>query len=460
MLNFKSILIDNKSLFDLYLKKNSKTCDRAFVNLFCWQHFYKTQWVEYRNWLIIRAYINGERRMAYIPVSQQIKPDYKEILHVLLEDALQFNQTLTLMGLSEDECELVEASCNNCFIFDKNRDFADYIYLSESLKTLKGKKLAQKRNHINKFKSLYSYEYEPITKNNIHHCLKLEEKWVKQHCNDESAVSEYVAIKGAFDNFDSLGLIGGALFVDNEIVAFTYGSEINPETFCTHVEKGDIKYEGVYQMINYLFTQHLPEKYVYINREEDLGLPGLRKSKMSYNPEKMNFKTTALFKNNDMCDIISVWKKCFGKDDTTVFQFLSRYYFNHCSFVERVDGHIVAMLFVIPCQTNIGKAAYIYGVATDPKYQNQGISTKLMNTFFERCKKEDFNFAFLIPEDKALTNFYSKFGYKETAIKVEFTSDLDLGTGNTEKDKALIKPMKNDFEIDSLYDVITCVPML
>jgi len=222
------------------LTKNSQTCDRAFVNTFCWQHLYHTQWAEANGFLIIRAFINGERRAAYIIVSQKDTPSYSDILPALEADAAEFGQPLTLMGLSEDECDTLQRQLPGQFFFDKNRDFADYVYKAEDLKTLKGRKYAQKRNHVNKFKSLYNYHYEAITKDNISECLQLEESWITQHAEDESAQSEYITIQKAFQNFEALGLLGGALYVDNKLVAFTYGSAIRNDIFCTHVEKGDI----------------------------------------------------------------------------------------------------------------------------------------------------------------------------------------------------------------------------
>lgn len=460
MLNFKSVRIQDKKTIDSYLKVGSQTCDRAFANLFCWQHFYKTQWAEYENWLVIRAYINGERRAAYIPVSKNESPHYEQIIPALLEEAKQNKQNLTLMGLDDKEIEILKNCCSNDFIFDKNRDFADYVYKSEDLRTLKGRKYAQKRNHVNKFKLLYDFRYEPISKNNIPDCLKLEENWLQQHRSDNSTYAEYDVIKSAFDNYDELDLTGGALYVGDNLVAFTYGSALNGEMFCTHVEKGDISYEGVYQMINYLFAQHLPDNYVYINREEDMGLKGLRKSKMSYEPERLNYKNTALVVTPDMRDIICVWKKCFGEEDTYIYPFLSRYYFEHCSFVKRINGKIVAMLFMVPCATEIGKAAYVYGVATLPECRNQGFSTELMRQFIEHCRKKRFDFAFLIAENEALTDFYARFGYVKTSMQVNFDSDMNLGTGIAENDTALVLPLQEDFNISELPEQVSCKPLL
>lgn len=460
MLKFKSVEIKDIPVLNSYLRNSSITCDRTSVNLFCWQHFYRTEWTEYNNWLIIRAFINGERRAAYIPVSKNSTPNYHEIIPILLENASLCNETLTLMGLNKNECDILEKNFKNQFIFDNNRDFADYIYLVEDLKSLKGRKYSQKRNHVNKFKSLYNYRYEPIDKNNIKDCLELEDFWINQHNGDEGAVSENQVIKKAFQNFETLGLLGGALYVDDKLVAFTYGSAINNEMFCTHVEKADINYNGVYQMINHLFAQHIPDNFIYLNREEDMGLKGLRKSKMSYEPYKLNYKTTALFKNQDMNDIINIWKQCFGEDDDYVYPFLSRYYFEHCSFTKRIDGHIIAMLFVIPCETSIGMAAYIYGVATLPEHQYKGYSSEIMQDFISKCKNEKYDFAFLIAEDTNLEKYYEKFGFSKTKTNVIFNSDLNLGTGEPSKDLAMILPMNDNFNVLNYSESIECKPIL
>ena len=459
-LSFRPVEIQHRDIFQPYLTKNSQTCDRAFVNTFCWQHLFHTQWAEANGFLVIRAFINGERRAAYIVVSQKETPIYTDILPLLEADAAEFDQPLTLMGLSEEECDTLQQQLPGQFFFDKNRDFADYVYKADDLKTLKGRKYAQKRNHVNKFKSLYNYHYEAITKENIADCLQLEESWISQHSEDESAQSEYITIQKAFQHFEALGLLGGALYVDGKLVAFTYGSAIRNDIFCTHVEKADIHYEGVYQMINYLFAQHLPEQFTFINREEDMGLAGLRKSKSSYQPAMLAYKHTALKLNDEMQDIIHVWKKCFGEDDPSIYTFLSRYYFNHCTMLEKVDGHVVSTVFMIPCQTQFGLAAYLYGIATLPEYQHQGISGRLILQMLEKCKEYGAVFSFLIPADDKLKDYYTKFGYMNTLTNAVFESDMDLGTGDTKKDRIMVLPFDESFQVEKLSAFLEFHPML
>ena len=459
-LQFKPVEIQHRAILQSYLRNNSQTCDRTFTNLFCWQHHYRTQWAEVNGWLVVRAHINGERKAAYIAISQNKTPDYSEIIPLLEADATQNNQLLSLMGLNDDECVLLQQQYPDAFVIDRNRDFADYIYRAEDLRTLKGRKYAQKRNHVNKFKSLYSYHYEPITRNNITDCMQLEDYWIAQQDHDESARAEYDTIQQAFQHFEELELIGGALYVNHQIVAFTYGSAINDHVFCTHVEKGNIHYEGIYQMINQLFAQHLPENYIYINREEDLGIPGLRKSKLSYEPVLMAYKTIALKLNDEISEIIQIWKECFGEADTSIYTFLSRYYFSQCAMLEKRDGHVVSMVFMIPCQTSFGLAAYLYGIATLPEYQHQGISSKLIREMLEKCQKNGAVFSFLIPADEPLEDYYTKFGYMQTQTNAVFESDMDLGTGDTKKDRIMILPFDDTFRTDDLSETLECRPML
>ena len=159
--------------------------------------------------------------------------------------------------------------------------------MREDLQTLKGKKWQAKRNHINKFKKQYEYTYIPITPEIVPQCMELERRWVRANENGENTdelSNEHRSMTFAMHHFKELGLLGGAIMVGGEIVAFTYGSPINYQTFGVHVEKADTNYEGIFSLINQEFALHIPEQYVYINREEDLGIPGLRQSKLSYNP--------------------------------------------------------------------------------------------------------------------------------------------------------------------------------
>jgi hypothetical protein len=169
--------------------------------------------------------------------------------------------------------------------------------LREELATLSGKKFQPKRNHINQFlRAFPDYEFLKITPEIVSQCIDLESVWEKRHDSEnesESRKIERKAITVALENFDALGLQGGALKVNGKIVAFTYGSPINSSVFDIACEKADTEIIGAYAMINNLFAKQIPENFVYLNREEDLGIEGLRKAKLSYQPYEILPKFTA-----------------------------------------------------------------------------------------------------------------------------------------------------------------------
>lgn len=213
--------------------------------------------------------------------------DFKDALLQLEEDSWQHGHPLLMLGVTPVSKDLLEEAFPGEFTYIPERDYFDYIYLREDLATLKGKKFQAKRNHVNKFKKQYVYEYVPLTSELIPECLELEAKWYKANRTDadqEELREERQSMIFALQHFKELDLMGGAIRIDNQLVAFTFGSPINQDTFGVHVEKADTHYDGAYSIINQEFASRIPEQYLYINREEDLGIPGLRQAKLSYNP--------------------------------------------------------------------------------------------------------------------------------------------------------------------------------
>ena len=225
--------------------------------------------------------------------------DLTKVLDALVEDAHREGEPFCLLGICSGMCSELEAFMPGEFQFTADRDYADYLYLRTDLATLAGKKFQSKRNHVNKFKRTYNYEYTPITPDRIQECLDLEAEWCKaNNCDQhEGTGNERRALVYALHNFEELGLTGGILHVDGKIAAFTFGMPINQDTFGVHVEKADTSIDGAYAMINYEFANHIPEQYVYLNREEDLGIEGLRKDKLSYQPAIILEKYVACLKD-------------------------------------------------------------------------------------------------------------------------------------------------------------------
>lgn len=300
MITFKDITLEDKDTITAYTMNSCRrNCDLSFSNLCSWRFLYNTQFAIVDNYLVFKFW--AEEMLAYMmPVGTG---DLEKVLKALIEDAREEKHPFCMLGVCSCMREELETILPGQFTFTADRDYADYVYLRSDLATLKGKKFQSKRNHINKFRNTYpNHEYTPITPDRIQECMDLEAEWCKvNHCDQQEGTgNERRALIYALHHFEALGLTGGILHVNGKIVAFTFGMPINNETFGVHVEKADTSIDGAYAMINNEFANHIPEQYIYINREEDLGLEGLRKAKLSYQPEEILEKYMACLKEQPL----------------------------------------------------------------------------------------------------------------------------------------------------------------
>lgn len=296
MFDFKKIGLEDIEIIGEYTKYHTcMDCNWSFVNLSAWGFTTNSMYAFYKGHLIIR-FEWGEDYPSYM-----ICLDHdmvKDIVQALEEYSISRNERLSIHGVSPKLEETIESLFPEQFEYIQKREYFDYIYLRDDLVELNGKNYKAKRNHINKFTKTYLYEYKPLTLELLSSCKEVERKWcIKRGCTDDiNMTNEHKALSFMLDNFEKLNIMGGTIWVDGEIVAFTLASEINEETIDIHIEKADTDYDGVYSVINQEFASTLPSQYRYINREEDLGMPGLRKSKLSYHPNILLPKCRALKK--------------------------------------------------------------------------------------------------------------------------------------------------------------------
>ncbi len=438
-LRFKPVELGDRAAIERCTVPSGLTdCDLSFANMYCWQESYRSEWCMADGLLVIRFRIDGGERIGYM---QPVGPgDCTRILPLLEADAAAHGQPLRLVGLTDETA----AALPEGWIRYADRDFADYLYRREDLCRLAGRHYQPKRNHINHFLAAYpDYRYEPLTAERFDECLRLDEAWCHRHegaGEDEEILAERQAIRRAFGAFDELGLQGGCLLAGGRLVAFTYGSAINPEVFDTHVEKADIRCEGAFAMINRCFAEQLPETVRYINREEDLGLEGLRRAKLSYYPALLPNKVRALRPGADEEACKRLWACCFPEDDTHfVDRFLLQHYLRRRMLTEQCDGQIVAMLHRIPFACGAERMDYLYGVATDPARRGRGCASRLIGRAVEAARAEGCSGLFLIAADAPLRDFYRRFGF-EGDIPVRFRSPdrFDFGTGDEARDRAMV----------------------
>ncbi|OJU13021.1 MAG: hypothetical protein BGN88_08515 [Clostridiales bacterium 43-6] len=293
MLTFKEIELSDKKLVDSYFKTSGfMGCEYTFSNLFIWRSNYKTSIAEDMGLLTVKYEIDGQCYFL-MPAGNG---DIKGLLTELIEESKKKSCKLVLSGLTTDSIKRLEALMPDAFRYEPFRDGFDYIYESEQLINLTGSKNQSKRNHINKFESLYGKNcYENITKESLPQCKETYYKWAAEHGEDDLK-SEYKAFKDALNHFEELGLKGGLLRVDGEVCAFALGTELSKDVFVVHIEKGLTDHPGVYPTINREFVKNNCTAYRYINREEDMGIEGLRKSKLSYHPAILLEKHNAYLK--------------------------------------------------------------------------------------------------------------------------------------------------------------------
>ena len=410
MLEFKKIEISDIEKIKKYTNiKGNFSCETSFLNLFVWQNIYHNMYSEKDGIMFIKSGENGKYNFR-LPFGKDIKKGID-----LLREYCGGKDPVLWIQQGERFTEIEPYIYENYQLIEK-RDAFDYIYLQSDLANLSGKKYHSKRNHISAFSKKYDWHYSAITEDNVKDVLDCAEVWYKENSEryDKYMHCEHEGIKNVLQNMDVLNVRGGAIYVEGKVVAFTIGSSINDEVFDVHIEKALHDYATAYTVINNEFAKTLSD-YKYINREDDMGLEGLRKAKLSYKPEILLKKYLCVPKSQ-ICK--NIYHKNFGEEDNTFEDQLFDDCFEYCRYLEE-DGNIVSMCFAFPCEIDNKKALYIFGVATDEKHRNQGFATKLL----EQIKAENDAILILRPVSDGVIPFYEKLGFKKftaTNIKNNF----------------------------------------
>lgn len=283
-LELKKVELSDKTWMDSYLAlKQDKGCDMCFPNIYLWGRKYKTGYAMVENCLVFADLVDMSSVSFPLGKPEEIK---KAVLW--LEDYFASKGKPFCIHLAgESDFALLEQWFPGKYKIEYERDLADYVYESEKLINLSGKKYHGKKNHVNKFKSLYpDWAYEPITDENVEDCFQMALKWRQINgCEeDEEKLDELCVALNALRLMHELELTGGLIRANGEVVAFAIGEELNHDMYVVHIEKAYADVPGAYPMINQQFALNAGKDYPYINREDDSGVEGLRKAKESYHP--------------------------------------------------------------------------------------------------------------------------------------------------------------------------------
>ena len=270
-------LSDREAMQAVTLNSGRRNCNYTFSNLIGWQFWFNTEVCVLPDAVILRFSYEGERAYMVCTAYDTLPP---ELVRALLSDS---GGKLTVYGLEDSQLSALSP-----FKIDVEpmREQYDYIYRRLDLVLLQGGHLQAKRNHVNRFRADNpGFEYRPLTPRLFDQCRRLTGVWQGEKDASDTIDAERQVMETVFSNWESLGMEGGSIFVDGCMVAFCYGAAVTNDTFDICVEKADRNIEGAFAIINQQFAAHLPEQYIYVNREEDMGIPGLRKAKLSYHPE-------------------------------------------------------------------------------------------------------------------------------------------------------------------------------
>jgi hypothetical protein len=283
--NFKPIEIQDKKVFtDILGEDPPVISEMTFTNLFMWRHSYNTKWRIADDSILIVMEPEGTAPFGLPPVGPG---DKGRALDVLFDDLRQFISGPKVLRVAEDFVDNYVNSDRYQIQFDP--DNSDYVYLSQDLISLPGKKYHRKKNHLNKFLKKYEFEYRALDVELVECFLDMQETWcqLKKCEEDPGLLMEDYAIYQALTHLDELDFQGGAILIDNKIEAFTLGEPLNQDTAVIHIEKANPDIPGLYAAINQLFCSNAWSHMIYVNREQDLGIEGLRKAKESYYPDHM-----------------------------------------------------------------------------------------------------------------------------------------------------------------------------
>jgi hypothetical protein len=281
--------LEDKQLFTRYSEGLSyENSEMSFANLFIWRKGWKIEICEQDNVLYI-SYRHPEtgcmgHMQPVVPLGRPVKP----AVETAIADLRARECGLDIMGVNDDFAARFRREGAEGYVVEEDRDLAEYVYLAGDLINLQGKKFHSKRNHLNKFLADTAYTWQDLTPDMLTQCLGICREWLREK-DDTADVddTEMYAIKEAVANMRELGLIGALVCVDGKPRAFTVGERFRPDMALIHLEKADPEIPGIYAFINQQFLYRNFRDVEFVNREEDMGIPGLRRAKESYNPVRM-----------------------------------------------------------------------------------------------------------------------------------------------------------------------------
>lgn len=286
ILEFKKPEIEDYDKIIKYISpfaEGGMCCEGTPITLFLWRNYYHQKIAFLDDMLFISL---GEEQDIYLlPFAK----DMEKAVNILKNQDKNINAPLVFLAADGERFENFKSVFGESYSYEESREDYEYIYSTQKLKDLKGKKFHSKRNHISAFTKANDWSYETITSAILPEIFEMADLWMasaKENSEDSQSIEvENAAIKEILPEMDQLNIKGGCIRVSGKIVAFTFGSAINSKVFDIHIEKALPEYRTAYTLINREFISHELNNFEFVNREDDMGLEGLRKAKLSYHPD-------------------------------------------------------------------------------------------------------------------------------------------------------------------------------
>ena len=280
MINFKPIELEDKKIIDKYFSQEQNMgCEMCFSSLYIWRKAFDMRYAIIDDCLVLWSKDGDNPAGLRFPVGNG---DRILAAKKACDYMISVGEKPQFYGVTTDVIEFIKANTDEYEFGDMSK-YSDYVYETEKMISLSGKKLHSKKNHLNRFKKTYKYEYVKITASDKDDVLKAYDSW-SELGDDKYLLAEREAIGEITENIEELGIKGAMLKVDGEIVAFTFGDKLTDNMAVIHIEKANTEYYGAYAAINQMFAENQWSGYKYLNREDDCGLEGLQKAKKSYQP--------------------------------------------------------------------------------------------------------------------------------------------------------------------------------
>lgn len=295
---FKDIEIDCKNILDKYFDLvDYEACEYCFTTLYMWKDLYNTKYYVEDDFAIVAGEYEN-KGFIILPLAK--KENMNKAFDFIIKNFEKEHKQIHLKAINKEVVEYLQSVYGDRFEYIEERNNFDYIYDGESLRTLAGRKNQKKRNHLNSFVKEYGdrVQYKQLEESDFDECISLLKEWSKDKEESIELDSEFKAIKRIFKNYEKLKdtLKISGIYIDSKLEAFSIGEMLNDNMAVIHVEKANADIRGLYPYINQQFLLNEFSDVEFVNREEDLGIEGLRKAKLSYHPVKFAEKYTVIEK--------------------------------------------------------------------------------------------------------------------------------------------------------------------